>query len=35
VNDMLKGQINKLKGAANDGLNDSTQVVTPPPPKKP
>ncbi len=33
MNDMLKGQINKLKGAANDGLNDSTQV--PPPPKKP
>ena len=33
INDMLKGQVNKLKGAANDGLNDSTQV--PPPPKKP
>lgn len=33
INDMLKGQINKLKATANDGLNDSTQV--PPPPKKP
>ena len=35
VNDMLKGQINKLKGAANDGLNDSTQVPPPPPSRKP
>ena len=35
VNDLLKGQINKLKGAATDEFRDSTQVPPPPPPRNP